>query len=429
MRIIPNDHREGQVEPARTLRELLSGNRDLRRLWLGNLVSVCGGWFSAVAVFAMVYDHSGAGMAAGLTLAVRYLPGALAGVWGGVLADRADRRTVMLVTDVAMAALAAAFLVADEPGRLWLVYPLTFASAAAGFVFQAARNAWMPSLARPEEYPLYSAAVQVNGLALQAVGGVAGGVVVSVVGWRWAFVVNAVSFLGSAWLTWSVRAGDRYAGGPRTGWWRSLRAGLAVAGRTRVVAALLLLEAFFCLGLGGTITAMTYLALSVHELGDGGAGWFYAVSGTVGGVVLVVAAARLRALPARVHLRVIGVSCLAEGLVTMLLGLPVGIAAALALWGLVAAAEVVYGPAAMTTLLNATANDNRGRVTALWSATATLGLGVSAAVTGGLIDTAGVGPVFAGLGLLMAVPGAVWLVLAPRLALPAQGPPAAVART
>lgn len=402
------------MEPARTLRELLIRNADLRRLWLGNLISVCGGWFSAVAVFAMVYEHSGAGLAAGLTLAVRYLPGVLAGVWGGVLADRADRRTVMVVTDVVMAVLAAAFLLADDPVRLWLVYPLTFASAAAGFVFQAARNAWMPSLARREEYPLYSAAVQVNGLLLQAVGGVAGGVVVTAVGWRWAFVVNAASFLASAWLTWSVRAGDRFAGAAPGGWWRSLREGVAAAARTRVIAALLLLEAFFCLGLGGTITAMTYLAMHVHDLRDGGTGWFYAVQGGVGCTVLVLAAARLRALPPRGHLLVIGLSCLVEGLLTMLLGLPVGVPIALVLWGLVSAAEVVYGPAAMTTLLNATPNETRGRVTSLWSATATLSLGVSAAITGALVDRIGVAPVFVALGLLMAVPGAVWLLMVGR---------------
>ncbi|GAA5044766.1 MFS family permease [Thermocatellispora tengchongensis] len=398
------------MEPARTLRELLVRNRDLRLLWLGNLISVCGGWFSSVAVFAMVYAHSGAGLAAGLTLAVRYLPGVLAGLWGGVLADRADRRAVMLAADVVMAALAAAFLLADDPGRLWLVYPLTFASAAAGFVFQSARNAWMPSLARPEEYPLYSAAVQVNGLVFQALGGAAGGVVVTVVGWRWAFVVNAVSFLASAWLTWRVRAGDRFAGSSRQGWWRSLREGIAIAARTRVLAALLLLEAIFCLGLGGTITAMTYLALRVHDLGEGGTGWFYAVQGVVGVATLIPAAARIRAMGPRGRRLVIGLSCLAEGVLTMLLGLPAGVAGALALWGLVSAAEVVYGPAAMTTLLGASGNETRGRITSLWSATATLSLGVSAAATGALLDRAGVAPTFAVLGLLMAAGGVVWLV-------------------
>lgn len=398
------------MEPASTLRELLINNRDLRMLWLGNLVSVCGGWFSAVAVFALVYEHSGAGLAAGLTLAVRYLPGVLFGVWGGVLADRADRRMVMLVTDGLMAVLAAAFLLADDRGWLWLVYPLTFASAAAGFVFQAARNAWMPSLARPDEYPLYSAAVQVNGLLFQALGGVAGGVVVTALGWRWAFALNAVSFLASAWLTWTVRAGDRRASkGAAQGWWKSLREGIAVAARTRVIAALLALEALFCLGLGGAITAMTYLALRVHDLGEGGTGWFYAAQGGVGGVVLILAAPRLRALGARGRHVVIGASCMAEGLLTMALGLPGGVPFSLALWALVSAVEVVYGPAAMTTLLTATPNETRGRVISLWSATATLSLGISAAATGALIDAVGLSTVFVMLGLLMALPGALWL--------------------
>jgi predicted MFS family arabinose efflux permease len=396
-------------QAARTLGELLRRNRDLRMLWLGNLVSVCGGWFSAVAVFAMVYEHSGAGLAAGLTLAVRYLPGIVFGVLGGVLADRADRRAVMLATDVVMAALALCFLLADDPGRLWLVYPLTFVSAAAGFVFQSARGAWMPSLARPEEYPLYSAAVQVNGLLFQALGGVAGGLVVTLVGWRAAFVVNAVSFLASAWLTWAVRAGDRRGVARPSSWWTSLREGVAIAARTRAIAALLALEAVFCLGLGGTITAMTYLALRVHDLGEGGTGWFYAVQGAVGSVVLVIAASRIRALGPRGRNVVIGASCLAEGVLTAFLGLPATVPLTLLLWGLIAAAEVVYGPAAMATLLTATPNETRGRVTSLWSATATLSLGVSAAVTGAALDRIGVAATCAVLGLLMAAPGAAWL--------------------
>ncbi|WP_307937152.1 hypothetical protein [Salinispora arenicola] len=43
---------------------VLSDRTEFRWLWLGNLISVCGGWFSAVAVFAMVYHHTGAGLAA-----------------------------------------------------------------------------------------------------------------------------------------------------------------------------------------------------------------------------------------------------------------------------------------------------------------------------------------------------------------------------
>ncbi|WUH98307.1 MFS transporter [Spirillospora sp. NBC_00431] len=403
--------RTGIDPPARGLVTLLTVNRDFRRLWLGNLISVCGGWFSAVAVYAMVYEHSGEPLAAGAALALRYLPGLLIGPLGGVLADRADRRTVMLAGDGLLAALALAFLLADSPGALWLVYPLTFVSAATGFVFQAARGAWMPSLVRPEEYVLYSAAVQVNGLLFQAVGGLAGAAVIGLFGWRWAFVVNALSFLASFLLTALVTEGSRRGTArPAHGWAASLGEGLHTARRIRLIAALLCLEAVFCLGLGGVITAMIYLALRVHDLGDGGTGWFYAVQGIVGAAALLALAPRLQEMQPRTRLSVIGLSCLGEGICTALLGLPTAAWAALTLWGLAAFADVVYGPTAIAALLSVAGDEVRGRIMSLWSAVATAGLTFSAFATGALLGTLGHRTLLILLGVLMAVPGAAWLL-------------------
>ncbi|WP_165969025.1 MFS transporter [Actinomadura sp. KC06] len=403
--------RTATTPPAGGLVTLLAANRDFRRLWLGNLISVCGGWFSAVAVYAMVYGHSGEPLAAGAALALRYLPGLLVGPWGGVLADRADRRTVMLAGDGILAVLALAFLLADSPGTLWLVYPLTFVSAAAGFVFQAARSAWMPSLVRPDEYVLYSAAVQVNGLLFQAVGGLAGAAVIGLFGWRWAFVINALSFLASLLLTARVTTGSRRgAKGPAPGWTASFREGLRTARRNRLIAALLCLEAVFCLGLGGMITAMIYLALQVHDLGAGGTGWFYAVQGVAGATALLAFAPRLQRMTPKGRLSVIGLSCLGEGICTALLGLPTAAWAALALWGLAAFADVVYGPTAIAALLSAAGDEVRGRVMSLWSAVATAGLTLSAFAAGALLDVLGHRILLVLLGLLMAAPGAAWLL-------------------
>jgi MFS family permease len=397
--------------PAGGLVPLLRANRDFRRLWLGNLISVCGGWFNAVAVFAMVYEHSGAPLAAGATLALRYLPGLLIGPWGGVLADRADRRTVMLAGDGLLAVLALAFLLADSPGTLWLVYPLTFASAAAGFVFQAARGAWMPSLVRPDEYVLYSAAVQVNGLLFQAAGGLAGAGVIALFGWRWAFVVNALSFVASLLLTALVTTGSRRGvSGSPPGWATAFREGLRTARRVRLIAALLCLEAVFCLGLGGVITAMTYLALHVHDLGDGGTGWFYAVQGVVGATALLALASRLQRMSPRARLSVVGLSCLGEGVFTALLGVPSAAWAALAVWGCAALADVVYSPTAIAALVTAAGDEVRGRIMSLWSAVATTSLAVSAFAAGALIDTVGHRTLLVLLGALMAAPGAAWLI-------------------
>lgn len=392
---------------------LLARRSEFRWLWSGNLISVCGGWFSAVAVFAMVYHHAGAGLAAGATLAVRYLPGVLLGGLAGVLADQLDRRTLMIVTDLALAAVAAVFLLADSARWIWLVYPLTFVSAALGFTFQAARNAWMPTLVEPGEYVLFGALVQANGLLFQAFGGLAGAAAVGLLGWRWAFLINAASYLLSAWCTWRVRGGQRRgsSAGAREGMVRAFLAGLRYAWCRRQVRALLAIEALFCLGLGGTIVAMTQMALRTYHLGDGGVGWFYAVQGGTGVIVLLWAAPRIQRLPAERQLTVLGASCLGEGVATAAFGLAPGLAAALACWAAASAADVVYGPAAMAALLRNATNAVRGRLVALWTATATAGLAGSSLAAGVLLTRYPPAPVLLGAGILMVSAGLIWLLL------------------
>ncbi|MDS1270653.1 MFS transporter [Lipingzhangella sp. LS1_29] len=403
---------------AQTLPQLLARNRDFRLLWLGNLVSVSGSWFTAVAAFAMIYHHSGSGLAAGTMLALRYLPGLFGSAYGGVLADRFDRRTIMIVADLVLALLALGYLLADSQATLWLVYPLAFASAATGFVFQAARNAWMPTLVQPREYVLYSAAVQINGLLLQALGGMAGAAAVGLLGWRWAFVLNAVSFAASVYFTVRVTAGSRSGGGTEhTGALRSLADGLRVAYASRVIRALLAMEFVFCLGLGGLITAMTYLALQVFNLGDGGTGWFYGVQGVVGATTLLLAAPWLQRLTPRHQMTVLGLSCITEGITAAALGLPSLAWVALALWGTAALAEVVYNPLATATLVAHSGNAHRGRVMSLWMATATTALGLSAFASGYILDTYGHEILFLALGVLMALPGVAWLLALHRGAL------------
>ncbi|MFY1692956.1 MFS transporter [Plantactinospora sp. WMMB782] len=396
------------------LLRVLSARTEFRWLWLGNLISVCGGWFSAVAVFAMVYQHTGAGVAAGATLALRYLPGVLIGGFAGVLADRMDRRTLMVVTDLALAGFAAAFLLADSPRWIWLVYPLTFVSAATSFTFQAARNAWMPSLVEPDEYVLFGALVQVNGLLFQAVGGLAGAAAVTLFGWRWAFVINAASFAVSTLCTLRARGGQRHGdtgSARKDGILTALVAGIRHALRHRQIRALLAVEAVFCLGLGATIVTMTFLATRTYQLGNGGVGWFYAVQGVTGAAVLLAAAARIQRLPARGQLTVLGLSCLCEGLATSAFGLAPVVGFALACWAVAAAADVLYGPVAIAVLLRHADNAMRGRLMSLWTATATAALALSSLVGGILVDRLPPGLVAVGAGLLMAVAGGTWLVL------------------
>ena len=85
--------------------ELLRRNRDFRQLWLGQVVSQMGDWFNTIALYTIVLDLTGSGRAVGLVLVARFLPSVIVGPASGVIADRFSRRSIMIVSDIARAAV------------------------------------------------------------------------------------------------------------------------------------------------------------------------------------------------------------------------------------------------------------------------------------------------------------------------------------
>ena len=108
-----------------TYRSLLKGNADFRRLWLGQVVSEIGDWLNNIAVLALTIQLAGIGRE-GIAVAVyaiaRHLPLFLFGPLAGVVADRVDRRRVMIGADVIRALFALGFLLANRFASLPAIY-------------------------------------------------------------------------------------------------------------------------------------------------------------------------------------------------------------------------------------------------------------------------------------------------------------------
>ncbi len=104
---------------------LLRRNREFRQLWLGQVVSQLGDWFNTIALFTLVLRLTGSGRAVGLVLVARFLPSVVLGPLSGVLADRFDRRHIMIASDAARAVVVLGFLFVRGPEQVWLVYVLT----------------------------------------------------------------------------------------------------------------------------------------------------------------------------------------------------------------------------------------------------------------------------------------------------------------
>jgi MFS family permease len=183
---------------------LLRGNRSFRRLWLGDVVSLFGDWFNTIALYALVGELTGSPLAMGLVFVVKMLGSAVASPLAGVIADRYDRRWLMIGSDLLRFVVVLGFLGISEAGELPLLYGLIALQVMLGAVFTPARSAALPELVRPEELLTANAMMAATWSMLLALGAALGGLAVSWIGIQGVFLVDSASYLVSALCLWGV---------------------------------------------------------------------------------------------------------------------------------------------------------------------------------------------------------------------------------
>jgi predicted MFS family arabinose efflux permease len=177
----------------------------IRRLALARLVSVVGSMAAYTALVDLAFTRSG-GSAMAVSMAVLLSIGAvgLLGPFGGYVADRWDRKRAMVASDLVGAALFLALAVVDP---LWLVLGVAFLTAVASTPFRAGSIAAVPNLVGdPTRLAAANSRLAVAGNVGIVLGPGLGGLLVGLIGAEPVFVLNAASFVVSAWLVWSIRA-------------------------------------------------------------------------------------------------------------------------------------------------------------------------------------------------------------------------------
>lgn len=179
---------------------LLRDNRNYRLLWLGSLVSNLGDWFNLIASAALVSRLTTTGTAISYLFLARFLPLFLFSPMAGVLADRYRRRTIMIVTDLLRALIVLCFLLIRDPAHVWLLYVLTVSQFVMSALFTPARSAVLANVVQPADLVTANALDSLTWSTMLALGAMLGGVVAALFGGTTAFVVDAGTFLLSAWF-------------------------------------------------------------------------------------------------------------------------------------------------------------------------------------------------------------------------------------
>ena len=219
-----------QFDALRALR-----HRDFRLLWVGLFVSAVGTWMQIVAgALLVLHLTGGSSLALGTVSLAQAAAFFLFAPVGGAIADRFDKRRLLIVTQSFLLLLAAGLGALTLLGlvRLWIMVVAAFCGGAALSFDQPARSALIPSLVPPGEL--------MNAVSLQSIifsgastfGPALAGVMVATIGYGGNFLLNAASFLGVIVALLRLRhIHERPAGGVREPLWRSVRATLATAAR------------------------------------------------------------------------------------------------------------------------------------------------------------------------------------------------------
>jgi MFS family permease len=263
-----------------TYLELIRRNSDFRRLFAADLVSLGGDWFAVIPLLTLLPVLTGSGLWGGLVLATDTAVVALLAPYAGTVADRLDRRTILIVSNLCSAGSVLLLLLVRSGATAWIALVAVGAVAVSKAFYAPASQAALPNVVDPPDLPVANVLAGSAWGTMLVIGASLGGVFAQAVGTDACFLLDAACLLTAAWLTWRVRRPFQAPGHGAAA--VSTRAAVAESMRfirsNPRVAALITVKSGVGLG-NGALTLFPLLATAVFHVGPLGTGLFYASRG------------------------------------------------------------------------------------------------------------------------------------------------------
>jgi MFS family permease len=335
-----------------------------RRYFGGQIISLSGNWMQMVAEIWLILSLTGSGVMVGTTTALQFLPILLFGAWGGLLADRFDKRRLLIVTQAVMAlpALALFAIVAAGTVQPWMVLALVFFRGSVNAIDNPTRQSFAIEMVGPDRVVN---AVSLNSVLIHSarlVGPALAAIAIAIVGVGPCFALNALTFVAMIVALWRMDPAELEAPPPAVRERGAVRAGLRYVRDTPALAVPLALMAL--VGTFG-LNFQVILPLLARFSFDGGASTYAALVAAMG--VGSVIGALLTGAHGRTDARLIAGSALAFGLLALLAAMMPSVALELPVLALLGAAAVTFAAAINSLLQLAVEPQMRGRVMALYS--------------------------------------------------------------
>jgi MFS family permease len=378
-------------------------SRNFRLFFAGQLISVAGTWVNATALAVLVLQLTDSGVALGVQSALLFLPVLLFGVLGGTIADRYDKRRILLWANAGYAALAGLLfvLVATDVVQMWMVYAISALNGLLYAIEPPTRQAFYAELVGEQHI---TNAVSLNSAVFtgtRVLGGAIAGTMIQTFGLWSPFLLDAVSYVAVIVALLAMRADELHVQ-------RAEREpGLARAGIRYVVGSLELrmpLVVMLAVYLF-TFNFSVLIPILAHRTFQGGPqqiGWLYAALG-LGAFVGAIAMANRQPTPS---LRRLGIFSIAFGAAMAISGVVPRFWLAMVAMVPIGYASMVFAITANSTLQRFTRSDMRGRVMALYTTIFLGSTAIGGPITGWLAERWGPRAAFVVCGAVAIVAGA-----------------------
>lgn len=180
---------------SRSYGQLIRENRDFRQLWIAAVISMLGEWFNTIALFFLILEYTGSEFLLGMLFTVRMAGFAILQPFIGLLADRYNRKTLMVASNLLQAGFALCFLLVNDSSDIVWMIGLSGLMMVLHGVYMTAERAALPNVVSEEDLATANALDAASWSTALCIGAMLGGVVVSIWGTDAAFIVDSLTFL------------------------------------------------------------------------------------------------------------------------------------------------------------------------------------------------------------------------------------------
>ena len=174
---------------------LVRENKTYRQFWLAAFISMFGEWFNTIALFLLILKYTDSELLLGMLMAVRMGCFALMQPFFGLLADRVNRKKLMIITNILQMFLALVFIAVDGPEDMWWMFLCSGGMMAMHGLYVTAERAALPNVVSSDDLTTANALDSATWSTALCLGAFAGGAVVSEFGVNVAFVIDSITFL------------------------------------------------------------------------------------------------------------------------------------------------------------------------------------------------------------------------------------------